>query len=110
MGFELKKKLYETEFRDLFELSAKAARYGRILREEQDRKSASKGTYYRDPNYEMAMVDPELEAEVDVAELINKRPYVLKTGRIDMVNAKLASSSPTWLYTFDISKVEAIFD
>lgn len=45
-----------------------------------------------------------------VAELINKRPYVLKTGRIDMANAKATSSTPTRLYTFDIAKVEAIFD
>lgn len=41
LSFELKK-FYEMQFRDLFELSAKAARYERILREEQDRRTASK--------------------------------------------------------------------
>ncbi|XP_058202643.1 uncharacterized protein LOC131317078 [Rhododendron vialii] len=86
-----KKKFYEAEFTDLFELSAKAARYERILRQEQDRMADSKGTYYRDPNYEVAMIEPGYEAEVAVAELINKKPYFLKAGRLE--KADFASSS-----------------
>ncbi|KAE9448198.1 hypothetical protein C3L33_19904, partial [Rhododendron williamsianum] len=56
LGFKMKK-FYGTEFRDLFELSSKASHYERLLAEEQDRKTASKGTYYRDPNYEVAAVE-----------------------------------------------------
>lgn len=51
LNFELKKRFHSTRYRDLFELFAKATRYEKILKEEQDRGTASTGTYYRDPNF-----------------------------------------------------------
>lgn len=91
-------------------MSTKAARYEKIIKEEQDMKNATKGTYYKSSNYGVTMVDHEEEAEVAVAALINKKPYVLKTGRIELSDLKTSSSKPTHVYTFDIAKVEAIFD
>ena len=66
-------------FHDLFELATKAARYERMLDEEQEKKNSSKGTYYRDPNYEIHSAEYEVNTEVDVAEIVSKRPYMCKS-------------------------------
>ena len=116
LSFELKKKFYESEFRDLFDMTAKTARYEKVLKEEQDRKTASRGTYQRNPNYKVAFMEPEgLESEgesleIDLAELSSKTPYFLRTGRLETQEAKLASSKPMRNYTFDVTKAEIIFD
>ncbi|XP_058202578.1 uncharacterized protein LOC131317013 [Rhododendron vialii] len=110
LGFELKKKFYETEFRDLIELSAKATRYERILKQEQDYMAASKGTYYRDPNYAVATMEPKYEVEVAVAKLINKKPYFLETGRLEKTDLAASTGKSNRVYTFDITRAEAIFD
>lgn len=78
LNLEFKKKFHGMEFRDLFELSAKASHYEKLLEEEQDRKTTSKGTCYCDPNYEVAAVEAEASPDVLVAEIINKKPYVCK--------------------------------
>lgn len=57
LTMELRKKLEGLAFADLFELSTSASRYERLLKEEQERRKSSMGTYYRDPNYEIGMVD-----------------------------------------------------
>ncbi|XP_058216189.1 uncharacterized protein LOC131327177 [Rhododendron vialii] len=77
LDFEFKKKYHGIEFRDLFELSVKASRYEKLLEEEKDRKAASKGTYYQDPNYDVATVEIEASVDVDVAEIVNRKPYLL---------------------------------
>ncbi|KAH7855667.1 hypothetical protein Vadar_027466 [Vaccinium darrowii] len=84
LNFKLKKKFNGVEFRDLFELSAKAARYENILKEEANRRSASKGTYYPDPNYEVTTAEMDCNPECAVAEMVNKKPHVLRTGSIEL--------------------------
>ncbi|MBI1572435.1 hypothetical protein, partial [Escherichia coli] len=103
--FEMKKKFYGTEFRDLFELSSKASYYERLLAEEQDRKTTSKGTYYRDPNYEVAAVEAEADPDVAVAEIINKKPYVCKAFvKMEPTKQPIQNTPnrPTRAYTFDV--------
>ena len=53
MNFELRKKFEGMEFRDLYELATMAARYEKILLDEQEMKNSSRGTYYKDPNLEI---------------------------------------------------------
>ncbi|XP_058217449.1 uncharacterized protein LOC131328528 [Rhododendron vialii] len=113
LDFEFKKKYHGTKFRDVFELSAKASRYEKLLVEEKDKKAASKGTYYQDPNYDVVAVETEASVDVDVAEIVNRKPYVCKAF-VKMEPTKQpiqeTSNRPTKAYTFDISKAEAIFD
>ena len=45
------------EFRDLFELATRAAQYESVLLDEQEMRNSSKGTYYKDPNYEIHVAD-----------------------------------------------------
>ena len=109
LSFELKKRFYESDFRDLFEMTAKTARYEKVLKEEHDKKTASRGTYHRDPNYKVSYMEPEVEMEIAVAELAN-RPYMLRTGKIETHEMKAAVSKPARTYTFDVTKAEIIFD
>lgn len=64
-GLEIKplKKFESANLRDLFKLTVRAIRYEAIFREEQDRKVASKVTYYRDPNCTMATTDTSFPHE-----------------------------------------------
>lgn len=48
-SFDLKQKFQDREFSDLFQLSANVIRYERLIREEEQIKNSSKGTYYKDP-------------------------------------------------------------
>ena len=79
MNFKLRKKFEGMEFRDLYELATMAARYERILLDEQEMKNSSKGTYYKDPNLEVLVTEYDTDLdEVDMAELTCKRPVVCK--------------------------------
>ncbi|KAF7150804.1 hypothetical protein RHSIM_Rhsim02G0050900 [Rhododendron simsii] len=112
LDFEFKKKFHGTEFWNLFELSAKASRYEKLLKEEKDRKAASKGTYYQDPNYDVAAVETEANFDVDVAKIVNRKPDVCKAfvkTELAKQTVQEASNKPTKAYTFDITKAEAIF-
>ncbi|KAH7834933.1 hypothetical protein Vadar_021083 [Vaccinium darrowii] len=83
LNFKLKKKFHGVEFRDLFELSAKATRYEKILKE-----------------------------EADLTEMVNKKPHILRTGGIELkaeVQVSSSSKAPR-AYSFDITKAEVIFD
>ncbi|XP_059669214.1 uncharacterized protein LOC132314355 [Cornus florida] len=64
------------EFQDLFDLADRASRYEEILKEEKGRKNSSKGTWYKDPNYEVFSAEVGDKLEVDVAEVNIKKPYV----------------------------------
>ncbi|GFY96674.1 hypothetical protein Acr_11g0009800 [Actinidia rufa] len=87
--FELLKKFEEIEFRDLFELVTKATSYEVILKEEHDYKEATKGTYYRDPNYMVGTSDISFLLEIAVAEIIKRKPYVCKGFIKEVAPAKL---------------------
>ena len=74
MNFKLRKKFEGMEFRDLYELVTMAARYEKILLDEQEMKDFSKDTYYKDPNLEDLVTEYDMDlGEVDMAELICKR-------------------------------------
>ena len=59
LNFDLKKKFQDREFLDLFQLSANVIRYERLIREEEQVKNSSKGTYYKDPNFDVHTVDDD---------------------------------------------------
>ncbi|XP_059658949.1 uncharacterized protein LOC132305302 [Cornus florida] len=119
LEFELRKKFEGVQFHDLFDLAGKVAKYEELLREEQDMKNSSKGTYYRDPNYEVYTIETEGGFEVNVAELNIKKAYTceaLTKPKSATANLQAASGSK-WKgadssrsYSFDISKAEKIFD
>ncbi|KAH7858501.1 hypothetical protein Vadar_024569 [Vaccinium darrowii] len=85
----------------------------KLLTEDQDRRNASKGTYYRDPNYQVAIAETEDNPEVAVAEIVNRKPYACKAFvKVEPTKAQGSMASPktTRAYTFDITKAEEIFD
>ncbi|OMO89508.1 Retrotransposon gag protein [Corchorus capsularis] len=57
LDLELRKKFEGVDFRDLYEMSTKVARYETLLREEAERRSSSYGTYYQEPNYELGVAE-----------------------------------------------------
>jgi hypothetical protein len=65
LNFELRKKFERITFIDLFELLEKASRFEGLLKEENQRKNSSYGTYYQDPNY-----------EIDLAKYVGQRLFV----------------------------------
>ena len=101
LNFELRKKFEGVNFYDLFDLSNKDSRYEGLLREENQRRTTSIGTYYQDPNF-----------EVDVAEFVGQQPYVLETTYKKNMQAK-GSNRPLALvktYYFDVEKADELFD
>ena len=79
MNFGLREKFKVMEFRDLYELATMAARYEKILLDEHEMKSCSKGTCYKDPNLEVLVTEYDMDlGEVDMAELMCKRLVVCK--------------------------------
>ncbi|XP_059663574.1 uncharacterized protein LOC132309274 [Cornus florida] len=90
-----------------------------LINRSQDRKSSSKGTYYRDPNYEVYTNETEGEFEINVTELNIKKAYTceaLTKSKSAIANLQAASGSkwkgsdPSKSYSFEISKAEQIFD
>ncbi|XP_059630882.1 uncharacterized protein LOC132273822 [Cornus florida] len=137
LDFELRKKFEGMQFQDLFQLASSAARYEKVLKEEQDRRNASRGTYYRDPNYEIHMTeasnnyvkDPtyeihlteaEIGLEIDAAEINIKKPYSCSTltkpaETVSSVQPPSSTAKRTLTeadkqYAFDITKADEIFD
>ena len=73
INFELRKKFEGMEFRDLYELATMAARYEKIILDEQEMKNSSKGTYYKDPNLKVLVTEYAMDlGDVDIAELTCK--------------------------------------
>ncbi|KAK9291684.1 hypothetical protein L1049_019633 [Liquidambar formosana] len=104
LEFELHKKFEGMSFVDLYEMSTHASRYERLLKEEEQRRNSSFGTYYQDPNYELdlaevigkPMICPALlKKEVEIPPSQNIKRTVMDSGR---------------KYTFDIIKASEIFD
>ena len=62
------------EFRDLYKLPTMAPRYEKILLDEQEMKNSTRGTYYKDPNLRVLVIEYDMDfGEVDMAELICKQ-------------------------------------
>lgn len=129
LNFELRKRLQDREFTDLFQLVSCAAKYEQPLREEEQRRNSSKGTYYQDPNVEANVLDPDVylsdsdcEAiDINVAELTAGKPYTCKAltkpdskSSDRSQNSKHAAKTPQnekkKKDSFDITKADSIFD
>ena len=66
LDIELRKKFQGMKFHDFYELTAKVNEYKELLREENQRKKASMGTYFQEVS----------NTEVATAELTNTGSYV----------------------------------
>ncbi|CAL9000943.1 unnamed protein product [Prunus brigantina] len=120
LEFEYRKKFQGIEFRDMHDLINKVDRYASLLKEEVQKKAASKGTYYRNPVVSYAENDGPTEAENDEvdmssAEVNVDKPFICKglvktdNSRTKVPDAKFATRE-TKAYTFDLTRAEAIFD
>ncbi|CAL9012486.1 unnamed protein product, partial [Prunus brigantina] len=83
LEFEYRKKFQGIEFRDMHDLINKVDRYASLLKEEVQKKAASKGTYYRNPIVSYAEADGPAEAEKDEvdmssAEVNIDKPFICK--------------------------------
>ncbi|CAL2257617.1 unnamed protein product [Prunus armeniaca] len=120
LEFEYQKKFQGIEFWDMHDLINKVDRYASCLKEEVQKKTASKGTYYRNPVVSYAEANNPAEAEGDEVEMSSAevnidKPFVCK-GLVKADNsgkkipdAKFATRE-TKAYTFDLTRAEAIFD
>ncbi|CAL8175147.1 unnamed protein product [Prunus armeniaca] len=115
-------------FGDLAELADKASKYEELLREEQQRRNSSKGTYYKSPSSSIHLVQIESEEEVEgseegeiaVAEMAKlKHPISCKPLTKPPKDQKplpftggFVPNKPTQnkVYSFDLTKVDALFD
>ncbi|CAL9021146.1 unnamed protein product, partial [Prunus brigantina] len=104
----------------MHDLINKVDRYASLLKEEMQKKTASKGTYYRNPVVSYAETDGPTEAEndeVDIssAEVNIDKPFICKglvkadNSRTKIPDAKFATREAK-AYTFDLTRAEAIFD
>ncbi|CAL9001520.1 unnamed protein product [Prunus brigantina] len=120
LEFEYRKKFQGIEFRDMHDLINKLDRYASLLREEMQKKTASKRTYYRNPIISYAEADGPAEAESDEvdmssAEVNIDKPFICKelvktdNSCTKIPDAKFATRE-TKAYTFDLTRAEAIFD
>ena len=105
------------ELRDLYELATMAARYEKILLDEQEMKNSSKGTYYKDPNLEVLVTEYDMDlGKIDIAELKCKRPMVCKAlyraieGSNGTSTVKKQAFEAGKAYTFDLTLADQIFD
>ena len=78
--------------------------------DEQDIKNSSKGTYYKDSNYEVHVTDIDFDfGEVDMVELVYKRPIIC-SALSKPVNNNLAIKKQVFEagknYTFDITMAD----
>ncbi|GKV34366.1 hypothetical protein SLEP1_g42743 [Rubroshorea leprosula] len=103
LDIELRKKFERMEFRDFYELSYKVARYENLLKEDVQKKAASHGTYYSDPNFDL-----------DVAEVVTDKPVVcpdlVKPTHQPETSVRRYVGEAGKQYTFDVSKASDIFD
>jgi hypothetical protein len=101
LSFELRKKFEGVTFPDLFELSERASRFEGLLKEENQRRNSTYGTYYQDPNY-----------DIDLAEYVGQGPFVCEALDKKQVQAQESNKPASSLkaYFFDKERVDAIFD
>ncbi|XP_059625911.1 uncharacterized protein LOC132268978 [Cornus florida] len=78
LDFELRKRFEGVTFCDVYDLAEKATRYELVLKKEKERKNSSKDTYYRNPNYEVFLINlvDEEDLDANLAKIIIKKPYV----------------------------------
>ncbi|XP_020411117.1 uncharacterized protein LOC109946773 [Prunus persica] len=121
LKISLRKRFDGMLFGDLAELADKASKYEELLREEQQKRNSSKGTYYKTPSSSVHLVEVESEErEIAVAEMAKlKHPISCKALTKPPKDHKPPSfirgfvpNKPTQnkVYSFDLTKVDALFD
>ncbi|KAM1699702.1 hypothetical protein ACFX2K_031020 [Malus domestica] len=118
LDVEYKKKLLGVNFRDMYELAQHVEQYDYLLREEKISKSPSRGTIYINPTVSYASTEGEESQYIsmDAADIVIDKPYICKVlTQINSKDAKIRSTTKgttktSKVYTFDITKAEAIFD
>ncbi|CAL1371708.1 unnamed protein product [Linum trigynum] len=115
LSFELRKKFQDREFSDLFQLMYCIMRYESLLHEEENLRSASRGSYFPNLDYTINHVGHEAnEVEVDLAEITLAKPYVCAS--LSKVEDGPQGERPNRAhiqprkYSFDVSKADLIFD
>ncbi|CAL2255557.1 unnamed protein product [Prunus armeniaca] len=68
LKISLRKRFDGMLFGDLAELADKASKYEELLREEQQRRNSSKGTYYKTPSSSVHLVEVESEEEAEESQ------------------------------------------
>ncbi|KAM2386307.1 hypothetical protein ACFX1X_038799 [Malus domestica] len=115
LDVEYKKKFLGANFQDMYELAQHVEQYDYLLREEKISKAPSRGTIYKNPTVSYASAEGECDS-VDAAEIVIDKPYVCKAlTQINSKEVKTCSASEekmktSKVYTFDITKADAIFD
>ncbi|KAM1140989.1 hypothetical protein ACFX19_041712 [Malus domestica] len=115
LDVEYQKKFLGANFRDMYELAQHVEQYDYLLREEKTSKTPTRGTIYKNPTVNYASTEDEC-VSVDAAEIVIDKPYVCKAlTQVDSREAKSRSATegtlkPSKVYTFDITKADAIFD
>ncbi|KAM1322292.1 hypothetical protein ACFX2F_015280 [Malus domestica] len=115
LDVEYKKKFLGVNFRDMYELAQHVEQYDYLLREEKISKAPSRGTVYKNPTVSYASAEGECVG-VDAAEIVIDKPYACKAlTQIDAKEVKTRSApeetmKTSKVYTFDITKADAIFD
>ena len=89
------------EFRDFYELETKVTEYEEPLKEESYRRKKSMGTYCQEVNQEVAVADLSTTGTFTCHLLVEKTPNVWKKTQI--VDTQVQ-------YTFEVAKIEEIFD
>ncbi|CAL9030060.1 unnamed protein product, partial [Prunus brigantina] len=125
LKISLRKRFDGMLFGDLAELADKASKYEELLREEQQKRNSSKGTYYKSPIHLVQIESEEEteyseEGEVAVAEMAKlKHPISCKALTKPPKDQKpppftggFVPSKPIQnkVYSFDLTKVDALFD
>ncbi|CAL8084679.1 unnamed protein product [Prunus armeniaca] len=128
LKISLRKRFDGMLFGDLAELANKVSKYEELLREEQQKRNSSKGTYYKTPSSLVHLVEVQSEKgtegskerEVAVAEMarlkhsinckaLTKQP---KDQKPPPFTGGFVPNKPTQnkVYSFDLTKVDALFD
>ncbi|KAM1600637.1 hypothetical protein TB2_024419 [Malus domestica] len=102
----------------MYELAQHVEQYDYLLREEKISKSPSRGTIYKNPtvNYASTKGEDSQYVSIDAVEILIDKPYVCKAlTQINFKDVKTRSATEeiaktSKVYTFDITKAEAIFD
>ncbi|KAM1185948.1 hypothetical protein ACFX2G_015508 [Malus domestica] len=99
----------------MYELAQHVEQYDYLLREEKISKAPSRGTVKKNPTVSYASAEGEC-VSVDANEIVIDKPYICKAlTQIDAKEVKTRSApeetmKTSKVYTFDITKADAIFD
>ncbi|XP_043693058.1 uncharacterized protein LOC122643507 [Telopea speciosissima] len=127
LNLELKKWFAGQNFTDLGQLVIQAAPYEALLKEEEQCKASSIGTYYKEAASGSYLLlgagEPKavsfVDCEVEAAKITERKPYVCKALAKQARNDRQTEQAkpapqrtfdPGVKYSFNISKAELIFD